>query len=674
MNEVERLQRRLDREIAARKQAEKILEDKALELYKINESLEETVNMRTVQLRQSEIKYRSIIENMQLGLLEVDLDEIIVKAYPLFCEMTGYSQQDLLGKKATDVLAFNPEEARDMIDAQNADRLEGKSGVWEIVIKHANGHPVHVLVSGAPILDVDGKVVGSIGVHYDISYQKALQSELELALEKAEAAQMAEKQFLTNMSHEIRTPLNVIIGMSELLHDSDLTSEQREYLATLSTSADLMLNLVNDLLDISRIDAGAVQVSNEPFDLSRLVDSVYTAFQLRLENVPVEMHLEYDHRPENFLIGDPKLINQVLYNLLGNAEKFTESGDITLSVQLDKEDDGYQVKFSVKDTGIGISVENQKEIFKQFTQAHRGIRKRYGGTGLGLAISERITRQMGGELDLNSRLGEGSTFSFSIYLKDSGETIQVEKKSRDLVPLRIPGHPILVVEDNLLNQKYLLTILDRWNLPFDTANNGQEAVRKFRENAYSLILMDIQMPIMDGRSAARLIREYERDGVEVPIIALSASSLRGEDESGPFTDELTKPYKPSELHQKLELYFGVTSEDRGFSLDHSILEELYQDDEEYKRDIFQLYMEIVPSEMDLLKSAIDNEDHEMTARIAHKIKPNFHMVGIPEGQVLLQKIESAARKKGSMKEIMKLMEKATVIFNESWPIIEKSIM
>ncbi len=370
---------------------------------------EEKLEKARKNIQRSELKYRGIMENMQLGLMEVNTEGIITKTYDRFNKMMGYKPQELLGKKPNEVFLIKGQEGE--IKQQEKSRKIGKSGVYEMKLRKKDGSHIWVLISGAPFYDENENLLGSIGIHYDITDRKELQFKLEKAQNKAIKAQEAEKQFLASMSHEIRTPLNAIIGMNYLLKETPLNSEQKDYLKVMMSSANLLKHLIADILDLSKIDSG---------------------------------HL---------VISDSQFINQVFVNLLGNAEKFTEEGTITLGANLIHQDkDSYSIKFYVNDTGTGIETKNLDKIFNRFTQENSKIRTKYSGTGLGLPICKEMVQLLGGELNLTSKLGKGSKFFFTLRFKKGKKISQKSSNSFSLQqPKLLSTGKILIAEDNLMN-------------------------------------------------------------------------------------------------------------------------------------------------------------------------------------------------------------------------------
>lgn len=666
MLSVEVLERRLEREKMARKQAEVILEEKALELFKaneelkkLNEDLEKRVEERTTELALSEDKYRSIIENMDLGILEVDNDDVIVRAYNRFARLTGYEPDELVGKKASEILVPSSDD-KNIIINQNENRKDGQSSVYEVQMRKKDGDNLWVIISGAPVIDKQGNVTGSIGVHLDITERKKLERELILAKIQAEDAQIAEKQFLANMSHEIRTPLNAIIGMAHLLYDTRPTPQQVDYLNALKTSADLLHSLISDILDFSKIETGNVEVRENPFDLAGLVRTLQKTFQLKLKDKPVKIEAFLDASIHPVVLGDELLLNQILLNLVGNAEKFTEKGKIGIKATVVNEEFGFQtIEFEVYDTGIGIDEDKLPLIFNQFKQLDNESRQKYKGTGLGLAITKRLVELQGGHIEAQSEKGRGTTFTFSVTYKVSNDKPTLISMPIDSTPFedfaqmevnKIAGLHVLVAEDNLMNQKYLTNLLKKWGVTFVLANNGREAITAANKEKYDLIFMDIQMPIVDGFEATIAIRNTHNLNQFTPIIALTASALSDQKRQAMIigmNDYISKPFGPTQI-QEILLRFAQKQEiqledSQSFSfnkgLDKDFLDEFYGEDFDYATEMFDIFINQYINEFEEIESFIENEDWREVKQKLHKIKPSFAMVGLTSLTSRVQHLE-----------------------------------
>ena len=410
------------------------------------------------QLRKSEEKYRGIMNNMELGLLEVDNNQTIVRAYERFGQMLGYSPDELIGKNASELLVMPDDQ--ELIAKQQDIREQGLASSYEISLRHKNGQILWMLISGAPIMDENGAIVGSIGIHYNLTERKQLELEVEQAHKQAEESRQAEKQFLANMSHEIRTPLNAIIGMTHLLYDTRPSKEQLEYLDIIRSSADFLHTLISDLLDMAKIEAGRVEVNRQPFDLVGLLRSLQKIFQMRLQKRGISMDVMLDARITGKYIGDELMLNQILLNLLGNAEKFTEEGSIVLTARVrKKEAERVWIEFQVSDTGIGIPTDKLDRIFQKFRQVSPHGHK-HKGTGLGLSITKELIELQGGTVSVRSEQGAGTTFTFSVpYAPVVAEDTVPKTDSTKETSGKVENMRILVAEDNLMNQRYVSGLL-----------------------------------------------------------------------------------------------------------------------------------------------------------------------------------------------------------------------
>jgi len=415
-------------------------------------------------------------------------------------------------------------------------------------------------------LSVKNKEIEKAHTDIEEKNQTLKEKNLELieAKEKAESASKAKQKFLSNMSHEIRTPLNAVIGLSEILMMENPREDQIELLRSIKFSGKNLLVLINDILDFSKIEEGKIKIENTPFDASQLLTNMKNTFKNKAENKNLEFNLSVSEDVPEVLIGDPHRLSQILVNLIDNAIKFTEKGKIDVNVNcLNKTNEDIDIKFIVRDTGIGISADEQEKIFDRFEQATTDTTRKFGGSGLGLAIIRNLLRLQGTDIHVESQSGKGSEFFFTLRfginhtrdLKDKNKNDVKESQEGDSSATHI-----LLVEDNEMNMKVAKRFLERWDYKIDTAENGLEALDKFKTSTYDLILMDLHMPEMDGWEATSAIRNIESDiSRKIPIIALTADVMINDLDkiyAAGMDDYVTKPFNSNELKAKIEEHLG----------------------------------------------------------------------------------------------------------------------
>ncbi|MEQ8238757.1 MAG: PAS domain S-box protein [Cyclobacteriaceae bacterium] len=641
----------------------------------------DVTDQRTIQKKivDSEEKYRGIIENMELGLLEVDNNHIIQRAYSWFCDMTGYTEEELVGQNAVKILL--PEELQAAMDTQDKKRIRGEHSVYETKILKKNGEAIWVLISGAPFYDTEGNMIGSIGIHYDITARKNLEYDLTKARNQAEQAREAEKQFLANMSHEIRNPINAIVGMTNLLYDTQPSAKQLEHLDRIKYASDMLMGLISGILDISKIESGNFELVERQIDIRNGLEAIIEIAGFKTQDDDVKLRLEWDQAIDFDIIADPTVLNQIFLNLLNNALKFTKQGEVVVRCRLLADtEEGVNLLFVVKDTGIGIPPEKRKSIFESFNQGDKETKLKYGGTGLGLAIVKKLVSKYGGKIVVDSEVGVGSTFQFNCHFK------RIKKSSMTLAKktsfLGKTCDRILIVEDNKINQAYLSGILDNWHIQYDVANHGEEALAFIEKNAYDLILMDIRMPIMDGyETTIRIRTDHSGQNEQVPIVALTASALVDEKEralAAGMNFHLTKPFTPDQLahvFKKFNLLVEVTeventSFDFGEGLDQEYLRDFYEDDIDRVKLMFTIFLKNIDGEMADLQSQFENQEWGSFSKIAHKIKPNFAMVGLTEISELMLALEGVEKRHTPLARVPEILLKAQELFVEGRKNVE----
>lgn len=389
---------------------------------------------------------------------------------------------------------------------------------------------------------------------------EAYQKELIKAKEQAEQGRRIKENFLANMSHEIRTPINGIIGLAHLLERTTLTEEQKEMINLLEISSSSLLGVINDILDLSKIESGKFKINRSETDIIRLCDAVVNLLRIRAKEKKLEIRTELASELPKFIIADSLRLNQILMNLIGNAIKFTSQGSVTLKVEiLNRKGNNLQIRFSVIDTGIGIAKENIEKIFETFEQADEQTTVKFGGTGLGLSIVKNLAKLKGGILEVFSQEHIGSTFTFTNWYEVAREVVPTNKQNpKTLHPLE--HVKVLVAEDNPINKFLIIKILKAWMIDADVVENGKDAIDKLRDNDYDIILMDTFMPVMNGLDAIKLIRNGEIPGKkDIPIITFSAAVLDNDKKTAMdagANDVMSKPFELEALHQKIKTYTG----------------------------------------------------------------------------------------------------------------------
>jgi PAS domain S-box-containing protein len=512
------------------------------------DEIKELVNQLTLKnklLSSQEEKHKNIIQNINLGLIEVDNNDIIQFANQAFADMTGYTLKELIGKSPSKLLL--DDDTKKILAEKQQKRLQGISDAFEITIKKKNGEVRNWIISGAPNINNNGELIGSIGVHLDITEQKKLEKELEKASKTKDL-------FLANMSHEIRTPLHILIGLLQLIDKEDVNSKVREYLLESKLSSQHLLSIVNDILDISKIESGEMTLQLKPVDLVELIKSIKVIFQPQAIEKNIKLNIFVDSKC-SILLGDEIRIRQVLINFVSNAIKFTEIGEIDIVLKILQDSINFQeIQFQIKDTGIGMTKEFSSKIYDLYSQESENSNRKFQGTGLGMSISKKLIDLMHGNLSIISEKGIGTVIDFRIQLDKYETKTNIESKE-NIDYHAILNKQILIVEDNNINRLILKTLLNNYNCFIDEAKNGYEAIELIQQKTYDLILMDIQMPQMDGVTATIKIRE--NSNTTTPIIALTANSFQKDIDlylSVGMNDYISKPYTEEDFLRKVTPY------------------------------------------------------------------------------------------------------------------------
>ncbi|WP_179225546.1 PAS domain S-box protein [Hymenobacter mucosus] len=597
-------------------------------------------------LKRREEKYRGILENLNLGLVELNLNGEAIFVNDSYCEISGYTKHELLYNTPDQMLLDEANQA--MVRDKRHLRAAGISDTYEVPIKTKRGALKWLLVSGAPLYNDEKQIVGSIGVHLDITHQKQLESKLREAKKHAEESAQAKEMFLANMSHEIRTPMNAILGMSQLLSKTPLSTQQNNYLHAISSSAENLLVIINDILDISKIEAGKMAIEKIGFNLSKVCEQVEKTLQYKAEDKGLTLSVQVSQDIPDVLLGDPYRITQVLLNLAGNSIKFTEKGQVSIVCELTGTiNEEAVVEFCVSDTGIGIDPAYLKHLFQDFSQEDSSVSRKFGGTGLGLSISQSLVRLMSGSIRIQSEKHRGTISTFSLSLP-IGSVADLPRKELTVgskfIREGLRGKRVLLVEDNEYNRVLAKSFLRQASIEVAEAENGEVAVRMAQEQEFDLILMDVQMPVMNGLEATAQLRKVL--GQRLPIIALTANAIRGDNQkclAAGMNDYLSKPFHEDDLLKIVHewLLCSSSKQDQAPTLYRpDILKNAAQNDSNFVAFMLRTFLKSSESVLFSMQNALETKDVQILKAAAHKIKPSLAHLQVFQVLAPIEQLES----------------------------------
>lgn len=620
-------------------------------------------------LKKSEKKYRDLIKYSQAYMCTHDMQGVILSVNPYLVEMLGYKEEEVVGKE---LKQFFPLLHRQYFP-QYLKQFEDNTAVKGILCILRKDKEERFLNYQNYKVSEDGQEPYVIGIAQDVTDRIQTERELKSAKEAAEESARVKENFLANMSHEIRTPLNGILGMSGLLHKTQLDETQLNYLKIINQSADNLLVVINDILDVAKIEAGKLELESIPFRIEETVQAAYHTLKYKAEEKDIALQLGTLDLPQTLLQGDPYRLNQILLNLLNNAIKFTEEGSVTLHAKtLEETASTLTIEFAVEDTGIGVPADKKDLIFEGFTQAYSSITRKYGGTGLGLSICKNLVERQGGDIWVEDNPEGGSIFHFMITYPKSEVDQLPEDETVDIDFGSLGAVKVLLAEDNEVNVFLAQAIMEEWGFQLDVAVNGLEAVEMVQQSEYDIILMDIQMPELSGIDATLQIRAMaDEQKAGIPIIALTANALKGDAEkylSAGMNDYLSKPFEAEVLYTKIASLLpekrksdqvgvaAITPQQEEtapaeplYSME--IIQKMSHNNEAFMNRARQLFADTIPVTVQDMHKAMEQEDWKMVSALAHKVKSTIDTMKIESLKEVVRFVEANAKQETNLVEV-----------------------
>ena len=623
-------------------------------------------------------RYQSLIENSLALICIHDLKGLFQSVNPAILNAFNYTSEEMIGKPVSD---FMPEDQRALFQElylDNIRKYKKAEGVFSVLAK--DGRKIYLLYHNF-LMEQEDEEPYVIGFSLDITERIKAEKELKIAKKATEEIAKAKEAFLANMSHEIRTPMNGVMGIAGLLAKTALNPQQQQYLKLIQESSKNLLMIVNDVLDLEKIVMGKLQFENVPFRLAERVEMCIQGFTFKAEEKDIVLAFDNKLKDNLVVTGDPYRLSQVLNNLISNALKFTEKGSVRVVLtELSAEGTRHQIEVRIEDTGIGIPADKLKEIFEPFVQASSSVSRMYGGTGLGLSICKEIVSMMGGYFDVKSDSGKGSVFTFIVPFEESTVIPDSEKTTTEINFQSLGSRRVLVAEDVELNQYLVKHILQSWGFEVCLVNNGAEALSKVQEEPFDLVLMDIQMPILDGMEATRQIRKLSNPSVaSIPIIALTANALKGDSEKylgAGMNDYLAKPFdetklfiaisnilQPQNMGSMSLAHKNSKMETFDKLYDLSMVETISGGDQGFVKKMVQLFVDTMPATLSDLQQNAAAGNWEQTGKVAHKLKSTIDSMGITSLKDDIRTVESNGKTATNTDAIQPLVEKVVKIVN-----------
>jgi len=637
----------------------------------------EEFNVELAEKNKAEAKFKALLESAPDAMVIAERNGKMVLVNAQAERIFGYQREELLRKEMQLLFPRRFSDKHQEHLNNFFDNPETRSSGMELELfgKRKDGIEFPIEISLSLLESEEGTLVSS--AIRDVTERKKTEHALKQAREKAERSEKT-KQFFTNMSHEIRTPMNAIIGFTDVMEKTKLSIPQKQYVQAIKTSGENLLALVNDVLDYSKIEQGIINFEKAPICIRQLFDSLRVMMAGKAKAKGLELIFNSHDNLPDAVIGDKMRLTEILLNLVSNAIKFTENGSIIVDSTL-IEDGDFRVilQFEVQDSGIGIADDKMQTIFEQYQQAEPITAHMYGGTGLGLSIVKNLVKLQGGTISVMSEIGKGSVFTFKLPFQKASEKEQKKcrklkgKKKEETEFKKFVGLKVLLAEDNKMNQKLMSVVLAEMGIHADLAENGKIAVEKVENNNYDVVLMDMQMPEMDGYEATLHIRQNLK--YNVPIIAMTAHALLGEKEKClrlGMNEYLSKPFKTEKLFQIIGSVINTdaSSEDAGTEektvqavnekpvIDVNYLKELSNNNIKFVIEMLEIFVEEIPAEINILEEAIEQGDYKTIKKFSHKLKSSTQSLNMgDEVEKILSTIENLAGSAKNMKTIRELL-------------------
>ncbi len=613
-------------------------------------------------LIESELRMKSIIERSPVIVFTIDEGGFFKLFKGKGADNINIIHEHIIGQNIQDVSHLTPVRYHDYKKALTSNELSHRVEISNHFFD----------VNYIPVQNHLGKITSMMGVAIDITDFKRNEVELKNTIVLAETESKVKQQFLANMSHELRTPIHGIICLIDFVLKTSLQEDQQKYLDLAKRSADSLLFIVNDILDLSKIQASKMTFEEISFDLTDTLQSSTGAFIPSAIEKGIEVNLNINENVPSTVCGDPARLTQIINNILGNAIKFTERGAVDVTVFCKEKNEYHSmIVFEIKDSGMGIPAHILPTIFEIFSQAGNDISRKYGGTGLGLTISKQLVEQQNGNIAVQSTVNEGSVFTFSIPYKINSEAKKLNKNN---IPLEMNNTitkklNILVAEDNDINRFIIKKMMDDWGFDYQFAITGADAIEKAASATYDMILMDIEMPEMNGYDATAFIRKELPAGKNnIPIIAMTGHAMNGEREKCIETgmnDYISKPFQGDELKKIIIDCMNQNSNQNVITLNPppvsqrftnlDFLIEISDGNEVFFKEFITLFLNSAPAAVADMETALKNKDWEMMRQVAHKIKPSFNYVGLKELNKAAARIEDLSKKLSELDEIPALI-------------------